>query len=488
MSRNLHRTSKRVSNPFVLQTKVAPKDRNSGGLDQRRYAVYSPNVQRSSVLSPTLGLILGLAITVAAVVAYAWYTTAQISGLRKLQNEFADRNRKDSLQLLRIQNDLNSLGLAMRDMLDADEQHPLAAWSAEFERIHADLDDALRLEAQLAVAARTPDQRQYLENSFAQFWDAANGAFSLVRGGDVNAARNQVRLALQPRQASLTNAVARLLVENYESEGKASAQVLQIYDRVQRQVYFFLAATLAAILATGLYLIHSNRRLFERLASLSRQRSELARQLIATQESTLRHISRELHDEFGQTLTAVGALLSRAEKQMPDGSAVREELHEVRDIAQQTLENVRSLSQSLHPVMLDETGLESTVDWYLPMIERQTGIRVHYEKSGASFPIDGGAGIHVYRILQEALNNIVRHSGSREAWVRLRFLTSQLELDVEDHGAGFESQKSKPGIGLVAMRERAQLLEAAIEISRLPQRGTLVRLIVPRRKLDPNGN
>jgi len=488
MSRNLHRTSKRVSNPFVLQTKVAPKDRNSGGLDQRRYAVYSPNVQRSSVLSPTLGLILGLAITVAAVVAYAWYTTAQISGLRKLQNEFADRNRKDSLQLLRIQNDLNSLGLAMRDMLDADEQHPLAAWSAEFERIHADLDDALRLEAQLAVAARTPEQRQYLENSFAQFWDAANGAFSLVRGGDVNAARNQVRLALQPRQASLTNAVARLLVENYESEGKASAQVLQIYDRVQRQVYFFLAATLAAILATGLYLIHSNRRLFERLASLSRQRSELARQLIATQESTLRHISRELHDEFGQTLTAVGALLSRAEKQMPDGSAVREELHEVRDIAQQTLENVRSLSQSLHPVMLDETGLESTVDWYLPMIERQTGIRVHYEKSGASFPIDGGAGIHVYRILQEALNNIVRHSGSREAWVRLRFLTSQLELDVEDHGAGFESQKSKPGIGLVAMRERAQLLEAAIEISRLPQRGTLVRLIVPRRKLDPNGN
>jgi signal transduction histidine kinase len=488
MSRNLHRTSKRVSNPFVLQTKVAPKDRNSGGLDQRRYAVYSPNVQRSSVLSPTLGLILGLAITVAAVVAYAWYTTAQISGLRKLQNEFADRNRKDSLQLLRIQNDLNSLGLAMRDMLDADEQHPLAAWSAEFERIHADLDDALRLEAQLAVAARTPEQRQYLENSFAQFWDAANGAFSLVRGGDVNAARKQVRLALQPRQASLTNAVARLLVENYESEGKASAQVLQIYDRVQRQVYFFLAATLAAILATGLYLIHSNRRLFERLASLSRQRSELARQLIATQESTLRHISRELHDEFGQTLTAVGALLSRAEKQMPDGSAVREELHEVRDIAQQTLENVRSLSQSLHPVMLDETGLESTVDWYLPMIERQTGIRVHYEKSGASFPIDGGAGIHVYRILQEALNNIVRHSGSREAWVRLRFLANQLELDVEDHGTGFESQKSKPGIGLVAMRERAQLLEAAIEISQLPQRGTLVRLSVPRRKLDSNGN
>ena len=462
-------------------------DWNSGSLDAERSAVYPPDVQLSTARSPTLGLILGLVITVTAVVVYAWYTTAQISALRKLQNEFADRNRKDSLQLLRIQNDLNSLGLAMRDMLESNETHPLAAWSAQFERIHADLDDALRLEAQLAVAARTPEQRQYLANSFAQFWDAANGAFSLARGGDDNAARDQVRLTLQPRQASLTNAVARLLVENYESEEKASAQVLQIYDRVQRQVYLFLAATLAAILATGLYLIHSNRRLFEKLASLSRQRSELARQLIATQESTLRHISRELHDEFGQTLTAVGALLSRAEKQTPEGSAVREELREVRDIAQQTLESVRSLSQSLHPVMLDETGLESTVDWYLPMMEKQTGITVHYEKSGASFPIDGGAGIHIYRILQEALNNVVRHSGSREAWVRLCFLTGEMKLEVEDHGSGFETQKSKRGIGLVAMRERAQLLDAAIAISQPAQGGTLVRLRVPRNKLDSDG-
>jgi signal transduction histidine kinase len=441
-------------------------------------------VLRSTSRSPTLGLILGLLITLTAVVAYSWYTTVQISGLRKLQNEFADRNRKDSLQLLRIQNDLNSLGLAMRDMLDADEPYPLTAWSAQFDRIHADLDDALKLEAELAVAARTPEQRQYLANSLAQFWDTTNRTFLLARDGNVKASRDQVRLSLQPRQAALNNAVARLLVENNESEERASAQVLQIYDRVQRQVYLFLAATLAAILVTGIYLIRSNRRLFAQLAALSEQRSELARKLIATQESTLRHISRELHDEFGQILTAIGALLGRAEKQVPEGSAVREELREVRDIAQQTLENVRSLSQSLHPVMLDETGLESTVDWYLPIIEKQTGIAIRYEKSGTSFPIDGSAGIHIYRILQEALNNVVRHSGAREAWIRLRFLANTVELEVEDHGAGFETQESKPGIGLVAMRERSQLLDAVMEISQPAEGGTLVRLRVPRGKLE----
>jgi signal transduction histidine kinase len=441
-------------------------------------------VLRTSGRSPTVGLILGLVITLTAVVAYSWYTTRQISGLRRLQNEFADRNRRDSLQLLRIQNDLNSLGLSMRDMLDADEPYPLTAWSAQFDRIHADLDDALRLEEHLAVAERTPEQRQYLANSLAQFWDAANRTFSLARDGNVKEAREQIRLSLQARQEALNTAVARLLVQNNESEERASAQVLQIYDRVQRQVYLFLAATLAAILITGLYLIRLNRRLFAQLNDLSRQRSELAQKLISTQESTLRHISRELHDEFGQILTAVGALLGRAEKQMPEGSAVREDLREVRDIAQQTLENVRSLSQALHPIMLDETGLESTVDWYIPMMEKQTGLAIRYQKFGDSFSVDGSAGIHIYRILQEALNNVVRHSGAREAWIRLRFSEDALHLEVEDHGGGFAEEPARPGIGLVAMRERAQLLNASIEIAQPTEGGTLIRLQVPRGKLD----
>ena len=86
---------------------------------------------------------MGLIITLAAVVAYSGYITRQISGLRELQNNLVDRNRKDSLQLLRIQNDLNTLALAMRDMLDNNEPYPLTAWTAQFQRVRADLNDAL---------------------------------------------------------------------------------------------------------------------------------------------------------------------------------------------------------------------------------------------------------------------------------------------------------------------------------------------------------
>jgi signal transduction histidine kinase len=450
-------------------------------------ALYSRGVPRSYQRSPTFGLFLGLVVTLAAVIGYSWYISVQISGLRRLQNNMAEQYRKDSLQLLRIQNDLNVLGLAMRDMLANDEPYPLSAWSSQFERVRIDLGDALRLEGHFSAVHRTPQQVQFLSNAFAQFWDAVDRTFALARGGQDKEAREQVRVSLQARQASLTSAVARQLVENNAGEEQAARQVGQIYDRVQRQVYLFLTAILIAILLTSLYLIRSNRRLFARLDALSSQRSDLAQKLIATQESTLRYISRELHDEFGQILTAIGSLLSRSEKHLPDNSPLRQDLREVRDITQRTLDNVRTLSQALHPVMLDEAGLESTLEWYISTIEKQTGVAIKYEKTGTAFPLDGGAAIHIYRILQEALNNVARHSGAKEAWVRLRYLENSLEFEVEDHGAGLAAPPGKRGIGLVAMRERAELLGGQIEFAQPAQGGTLIRLRLPREKADANG-
>jgi signal transduction histidine kinase len=428
--------------------------------------------------------LLGLFVTLAAVVAYSAYITWQVAGLRQLQAELIDRNRKDSLQLLRIQNDLNLLAVAMRDMLDNDEPYPLTAWSAQFQRIHTDLDDAMRLEAALAPAGRTLEQTASLSSSLTQFWDAVDRVFALAGEGKEKDARAQIQLSLQARQAALSTGVARLLVQNSENEQQAAQRVVEIYDRVQRQAYVFLAATLAAILLTGFSMIRWNRRLFARMAELSERRSELAQKLIATQESTLRYISRELHDEFGQILTAMGSMLGRAGAHAPEGSSLRSDLQEVRQIAQDTLDRVRTLSQALHPVMLDEVGLESTLDWYIPTVERQTGIAIFYEKQGVPFDVDRSAGVQVYRVLQEALNNVARHSGAKQAWVRLRFLATTLELEVEDHGAGFPEPPATRGIGLVAMRERAELMGGRIVFSTPAAGGTVLHLTVPREKVE----
>jgi signal transduction histidine kinase len=437
--------------------------------------------------SPTVPLLFGLIITLAAVVTYSWYITRQIAGLRQLQSGLMDRNRKDSLQLLRIQNDLNSVGLAMRDMLDGGQPYPLTAWSAQFQRLRTDLDDAVRREAQVAPSDRTADQQQFLANSFQQFWTAVDQMLELARAGKDNEARDQIRVSLQARQAALSTTVARLLVENNEIEEQTAQRVAAIYDRVQRNVYWFLTATLVAIALTSAYLIRSNRRLFAELASLSEQRHELAQKLIATREATLRHIARELHDEFGQVLTAMGSMLERARKHAPEGSPLKSDLREIAEVAQNMLTHVRSLSQTLHPSILEQAGLESTIDWYLSTVERQTGVTVSYQRHGPPIAIDDTTAIHVYRVMQEALNNVAKHSGAKQAWVRLRSNSDMIELDVEDHGTGTNPAANRRGLGIIGMRERAEMLGGSLEFLQPTGGGTLVRLRIPIEGKDAHG-
>jgi signal transduction histidine kinase len=244
-------------------------------------------------------------------------------------------------------------------------------------------------------------------------------------------------------------------------------------------VYWFLAAALAAIVVTSLYLIRSNRALFGQLTMLSEQRRELTQTLIATRESTFREIARELHDDFGQVLTAIGSMLGRVEKQSPEGSALRRDVREVGEIAQAALDKVRGLSQSLHPSLLEELGLESAVEWYLSTVEKQLGVHVQYECTGAAVGVSETIAIHVYRVLQEAISNVARHSGVTQAWVTLRSEPGVLTLEVEDHGKGLDAGAPRRGLGLVGMRERAALVGGTLEM-RVPRGGgTLVRLTVP---------
>jgi signal transduction histidine kinase len=409
--------------------------------------------------SPTPGLLAGLAVTLLAVILYAAFTIQQIHRVQELQTELVDRNRRDSLQLLRIQGNLHSLGLVVRDLLDQSEPYPLTAWQPQFQRIREDLGDAMRL-----ARPRDAAQAQYLENTARQFWTAVDQAFAEK---DPAIARQQFRDSVEARRASIANLVARLLVRNNEAEQQAGEQITAIYTRVERNVYIFLAAMLAILLASGLWLIEMNRRVFARLADLSLQRSELAQRLISTQEDTLRHVSRELHDEFGQILTAIGVMLQRLGKK-------DEGLLEVQEITQNALNSVRTLSQTLQPVLLQEQGLLPTIAWYLPTVQHQTGMKIHYQPP-EPFTVDAAKSIHIFRILQEAINNIVRHAGVDEAFVRLRATPETLTLEVEDRGRGI-APKQGPSMGLIGMRERAALIDGKIEIGPGPQGGTVVKL------------
>src|SRR6266404_1445314 len=428
--------------------------------------------------SPTRPLLVGLAITLLAVAVFSWYALSRIEVVRGLQTHTIDRNRQDSLQLLRIQNNLHSIALAMRDMVEGSEPYPLDSWKIQFDRVHFDLEDALNIEARIAPASRRPDQQKQFAVSLLQFWNSADQMFALARAGKEDQARALIRASLESQQASLTSTVARLLVLNNETEEQAAMAVQQIYDRIERRIYWFVLAILITICLTSLYLIRANHAIFDRLAALSDQRRVLARKLIGVQEDILHSVSRELHDEFGQILTAVGAMLGRASKHLPPDSTFRIELSEVREIAQSTLERLRSLSQALHPSILDDYGLEKALEAYVAQFGKQAGIVIRYEKQGSGPTVAGQEAIHVYRILQETLNNVVRHSKSSTAWVRLKLTPDRLRLEVEDRGVGMPEVGSG-GLGLIAVRERTDILQGTLELLRPPAGGTLVILEVP---------
>ena len=430
--------------------------------------------------SPTPGLLLGLVVTLAAVVAYTGYITYQIKGLRDLQSNIIDRNRRDSLQLLRIQNDLNLLGIAMRDMLDNTEPYPLSAWAGQFQRIRQDLDDAMRRESGLSVAYRTAEQRNYMEDLMKQFWGAADHMFTLASSGNEAEARRQIRVSLQAHQAALSIAVARQLVANNESEQQAGERIQEIYFRVQRQVLLFLLATLVPIVLTSLYLIRSNRLLFQRLSDLSEQRSELAQKLIATQESTsaahfagtARRVRTDPHRHWIDAAAGGAAGAGRiAIARRPGGG--------IGDCAVDTRQGAQPLAGAASGDAGGGAGWRARWIGISPWWNGRT--ESSYTTLRRARPSRWKAA-WAFMCIECCRRPSTTPRGTRAQkryGCRLRFREQSLELDVEDHGSGFHSN-GKRGIGLVAMRERAELLNGKLEFLHPHGGGTLVRLSVPK--------
>lgn len=231
-----------------------------------------------------------------------------------------------------------------------------------------------------------------------------------------------------------------------------------------------------------------NAQLLEQLKSQSEQLRKLSWKLIEVQEETLRQVARDLHDEFGQILTAIGVMLGRAgQKGLDKDSVFVQDVQKVKKIVEDTLQTVRDSSQIFRPAILDDFGLEQTLEWFTKQFSRQTGVKVHFQGEMIDSFFPGEDAIHLYRIVQEALNNIARHSKAQEAWVVLGEKSDELSLEIRDNGVGFDlagemDRISGEGLGLMGMRERAEHLKGSFSIRSAPHQGTVVQVRIPLKK------
>jgi two-component system, NarL family, sensor histidine kinase UhpB len=220
------------------------------------------------------------------------------------------------------------------------------------------------------------------------------------------------------------------------------------------------------------------------------QAERLAAQVIMTQEEERRRVARELHDEAGQALTAVIIGLDRGLASMPEVYAAdlpvqpRQLVSNLRDLAVQTLDEVRRLALELRPSVLDDLGLVAALRQYVRSTEERSGLTtqlnvVGLDESDPRLPAEVETAL--FRIAQEALTNAIRHARAESVQVRLRRSASLVTLEVRDDGVGIGAVPPPEGehLGMFGMRERARLLGGEFHAAPVSPRGTLVRVSIP---------
>jgi signal transduction histidine kinase len=323
------------------------------------------------------------------------------------------------------------------------------------------------------------------------YWDSLDPLFSWTPRQKMALSSFFLRQRVLPRGEAVLE-----IAREIRGFNEANFQVQQRrLEQSQADFRRYLAWMLGVVISLGLLVaaisIHRISRL-ERRSEEQRERAELAeqalrrlsQQLVRAQESERTWISRELHDEVGQTLTALRMELANLEELRDSpGEEFPNRLKEAKQLVEQTLASVRNLAMGLRPAMLDDLGLGPALEWQGREFSRHSGIPVNVEVGGALDGLPDAYRTCVFRIVQEALTNCARHARAKTIRVAVHGRQDAVFLSVQDDGVGIAgSESSGPGLGLIGIEERARELGGAVTIYSQPDKGTTLRVEIPLRK------
>ncbi|MFQ6000604.1 MAG: GAF domain-containing sensor histidine kinase, partial [Anaerolineae bacterium] len=233
-----------------------------------------------------------------------------------------------------------------------------------------------------------------------------------------------------------------------------------------------------------------NAGLYQEIQRREALRSQLLEELIEAREEERKRIARELHDEFAQRLSALAMSAEIAEKAVPVRmGCLKERLRKSKELALQTLDETRDLILSLRPTMLDDLGLVAAIRWCVENELEGSGVSFLVESNGFDRALPAGIEIALFRIIQEAVRNVVKHAAAQKVEIRLELREGLVTATVADDGQGFEvrkvlASKEGPSLGLIGMKERAEFLGGQLTIDSQPGQGTRIRVTVPVKELE----
>jgi signal transduction histidine kinase len=256
----------------------------------------------------------------------------------------------------------------------------------------------------------------------------------------------------------------------------------RLQGTVSQAFVIALASALALVVGSMIYILRLERQTQLRYVELARSRHELQRlssRLLDVQESERRSISRELHDEIGQSLGALLMDLSRLSAALPpDRTDVKEQVDRMKSVAERSVQAVRNIALLLRPSMLDDLGLGPALEWQGREVSRRSDIEVEVHAESASGDLPSEYATCIYRLVQEALNNAVRHSAARSAKVELEQSERRIRVRISDDGRGFDPKRTR-GLGILGMEERVKRLGGEFTVDSAPGRGTAIAAELP---------
>lgn len=408
----------------------------------------------------------------------AWQIQVSNTAIRR---DFLSRDRT----LEQIRAALYESGNVVRDYVVVEPGDDKAEMlRTELATIRDDMEEALKV---YSGSLRTEEREafQQLANEVGTYWSTLEPSFDWNGEARRNRGNWFLRYQVLP-QRTMVLAIAREVSDlNEHALREDERRVADLFAQFQRRLQIITALGLGLGLVLATLIVTYTLRL-EKIADQRYQESlriqnelkELSARLLSAQEGERRAISRELHDEVGQSL---GALLMEVDNLAatpgPDGT-FRERLDRMRPLAENCVDVIRNISLLLRPSMLDDLGLVAALEWQAREVAKRSNLRVDIAEKNVSDTLPEEYKTCVYRVVQEALSNCSKHARAKSVRIVVRQELERLLLTIEDDGKGFDVHRVR-GLGLVGMSERVTHLSGTFEAKSQEGRGTLLRIELP---------
>jgi len=394
-------------------------------------------------------------------------------------------HRDVDTKLRRLRSDVHLSGIFVRDyLLDIARERAPEYRQRLGEFRHTNMENIAELRALLDGH---DEQIRSLESKLDDYWETFDPLFDWTPGEKIFRSAAFLRREVVPRREAVLTIAQEIEELNNANLGEQRAEVTRRHAAFRSDLERLLWRSLLLGLAVALVVVFRLRVLErrseeQRLIAMEaeRQMRELSQRLVATQEEERKDLSRELHDHVGQVLTALRMELGRIERMRASSdAAMKSAVVEARRLVDSMVRTVRDLALGLRPSMLDDLGLQPALEWHVRDVTRRYGIAVELTMRGDFDALPDAYRTCVYRAVQEALTNCVRHAQARSVAVTITAHTGHLDVSVTDDGIGLRRDRKTDGLGLRGIEERVKKLDGVMRIHATPGQGTTLAIRVP---------